>query len=443
MDGSREMMKILRQNAYRQPRTDASLPRGTRHEPSHALDTSVHLDVPVKLLFRQLANVMGSLCAALLLMAPLSARAQGTVNPPGKVAYQGFLTDENGVPIGNSSPVNLAVIFRIFTAATGGTPKWAEQQTVTVDKGHYSVLLGEGRQNNSEPHTADLTSIFAGGDASERLIEITLGETRILPRVQFFPVPYSMLAMNARQFLDENGNTILKNVAGKVNITGGVGVSGDVTAQKYSGAGGGLIGLNASTLATGTVPDARLSPNLLGGITIAQGFKNLGEVAYAKLNVVERMTAGSIQSPFASAQGVTIGTNISTGSALEVFGTVSMFNKPVKIYEGRVDPSWLTPNTWKTEYPITDTAYTVALKGYYGNNYWETVELSAQYILDNQAAGGSVVRNITQQGSSAQQEDIVTVLVPKGSEFKIVLTANNPNTASLVEVKVYRTAFGK
>ena len=387
----------------------------------------------------QLLNAIARLCAALLLMVPLKARAEGTANPVGKVAYQGFLTDENGVPLGNSSPVNQAVIFRIFSAATGGTPKWAEQQTVTMDKGHFSVLLGGGSQNNSEPHTADLTSIFAGGDASERLIEITVGATTILPRVQFFPVPYSMLAMNARQLLDENGNTILKTVAGKVNITGGVGVSGEVTAQKYSGVGGGLIGLNASTLATGTVPDARLSPNLLGGITIAQGFKNLGEVAYAKLNVAERMTAGSIQSPFASAQGVTIGTNISTGRALEVFGTVSMFNKPVKIYEGRVEASWLTPNTWKTEYPITDSAYTVALKTYSGNDWWSRTELIAEYILDNEQAAVSVVRNT----SGWQQEEIVTVIVPKGSEFKIVLRCTDPYLAYMLEVKVYRTAFGK
>jgi hypothetical protein len=86
----------------------------------------------------------------------------------------------------------------------------------------------------------------------------------------------------------------------------------------------------------------------------------------------------------------------------------------------------------------------VALKVYYGNDWWSTVELSAKYVIDNSAvlSAGSVVRSYNNNQLN-QQEDIFTVLVPKGSEFKIVLTANNPNTAYLVEVKLYRTAFGK
>ena len=379
----------------------------------------------------QLLNAIARLCAALLLMVPLKARAEGTANPVGKVAYQGFLTDENGVPLGNSSPVNQAVIFRIFSAATGGTPKWAEQQTVTMDKGHFSVLLGGGSPNNSEPHTADLTSIFAGGDASERLIEITLGETRILPRVQFFPVPYSMLAMNARQFLDENGNTILKNVAGKVNITGGVGVSGEVTAQKYSGAGGGLTGLNASTLATGTVPDVRLSPNVLGGIAIAREFQNLGEVNYTTLNVTERVNAGSIQSPILTAQRVGIGTT-NIGSTLEVFETVSMLKRRQYLWSSRVQNSWLNdPNQHLIGYtPTSDGVVTMTVEN--SGNSSESYDMWIKVDGVRMAA-------LSLNSIGWKQAKSITVPVPKGSTW--LATANGYVTDATIAF--YWTELGK
>ena len=62
-------------------------------------------------------------------------------NPPERMTYQGFLVDGNGAALGNSAPANYDVVFRIYNAKSGGTPIWSEQQTVTVDKGYFSVLL--------------------------------------------------------------------------------------------------------------------------------------------------------------------------------------------------------------------------------------------------------------------------------------------------------------
>ena len=83
-------------------------------------------------------------------------------NPPERMTYQGYLVDGNGDPLGNSAPTNYDVVLRIYKAKQGGTAIWAEQHTVTVDKGYFSVLLGEGAASASgEPRNA-LSSVFRG-----------------------------------------------------------------------------------------------------------------------------------------------------------------------------------------------------------------------------------------------------------------------------------------
>jgi hypothetical protein len=152
--------------------------------------------------------------AALVALTPLRTVRAADNNPPTKMTHQGFLTDFNGLPVGNSGPVNKPIIFRIFDAATGGNRLWAAQQVVTVDKGHYSVLLGEGSQVNSEPFSADLTGVFTGTGASDRFLEITVDGKALMPRLQLLPAPYAMLAKKAMTVESEApvaGNLIIGN----------------------------------------------------------------------------------------------------------------------------------------------------------------------------------------------------------------------------------------
>ena len=60
------------------------------------------------------------------------------------MTYQGHLVDALGQPVGADQPTAKTIQFRIYTAETGGEVKYAEEQTVTVDKGYFSVLLGQG-----------------------------------------------------------------------------------------------------------------------------------------------------------------------------------------------------------------------------------------------------------------------------------------------------------
>ena len=131
-------------------------------------------------------------------------------NPPERMTYQGYLVDGNGDPLGGSVPANYDVVFRIYNVKQGGTSLWAEQQTVTVDKGYFSVLLGEGSQYGSESHGA-LSAVFDGGDASDRFIGITVGglggaDVEIAPRLRLISSPFAFTATNARRLTDGSGN---------------------------------------------------------------------------------------------------------------------------------------------------------------------------------------------------------------------------------------------
>lgn len=78
-----------------------------------------------------------------LLLGVSLASAQ-TSSVPTLMSYQGRVTDSAGVLIGNTTPVNRSVTFRLYTAATGGNPVWAEVQTATISGGEFSVLVGNG-----------------------------------------------------------------------------------------------------------------------------------------------------------------------------------------------------------------------------------------------------------------------------------------------------------
>jgi hypothetical protein len=173
-----------------------------------------------------------ALLASLVLCVTPKAVAQANANPPANMTFQGFLTDASSppVPLGNTSPVNKDITFKIYDNATNGTVKWAESQIVTVDKGHFSVLLGVGTPG--DPHPA-LPDVFTGSDASERWLGITVDGAEITPRIQFFAAPYAQLARAANKLTDA-ATTENVTVEGRLQANGNVVVSGDLTANNLS-----------------------------------------------------------------------------------------------------------------------------------------------------------------------------------------------------------------
>lgn len=162
----------------------------------------------------------------LLALLVISSAEGANSNPPGKMTFQGFLTDAGSppTPLGNTSPVNKEVTFKIYDNAAGGVVKWAESQIVTVDKGHFSVLLGEGSAVPGLAHASDLSEVFIGSDASDRWLGITVDGSEITPRIQFFAAPYAHLAKAANSLVDPTGQRILHLANGNASVSGALGI---------------------------------------------------------------------------------------------------------------------------------------------------------------------------------------------------------------------------
>ena len=58
---------------------------------------------------------------------------------PEKINYQGYLTDPQGEPIDETTPIT----FSLYPDTTDETPLWTETQSVTVTDGIFSVNLGD------------------------------------------------------------------------------------------------------------------------------------------------------------------------------------------------------------------------------------------------------------------------------------------------------------
>ena len=81
-------------------------------------------------------KVVINLVSILFLLSVISIPSEAQM--PKKINYQGILTDASGNPINGS----MQMTFSIYDVHSGGTPLWNETQTVTVNDGRYSVLLG-------------------------------------------------------------------------------------------------------------------------------------------------------------------------------------------------------------------------------------------------------------------------------------------------------------
>jgi len=216
-------------------------------------------------LYSRGASRLATLVAALgvcLAASALRTFAQAAPRPPERMTYQGFLVDGAGTALGNTAPKNYDVIFRIFDDQSAGTLLWAEQQTVTLDKGYFSVLLGEGAAVGSEAHPV-LSNIFKGATASDRFVGITVkgigssgADVNILPRLRLISSPYAFLAQNAVRLVQDTGADLITATGNAVTV------AGPVAANSFSGNGAALTALNGDQITTGTVADARLSANI-------------------------------------------------------------------------------------------------------------------------------------------------------------------------------------
>ena len=195
-----------------------------------------------------------------LALAQANVACAADANPPEFMTYQGYLVDANGYPLGSevdpgdstkrvSVPANYDVVFRIYNRKQGGGPEnllWAEQQTITVDMGYFSVLLGQGTKEGNEPRDDKISTAFIGADSSDRYIGITVkalgdGDVEIAPRLRLVAAPFTFLAAYARQadkivgadgdvLTTDGGNIGIGNASpeAKLDVGGDIKASGDI-----------------------------------------------------------------------------------------------------------------------------------------------------------------------------------------------------------------------
>ncbi|MBL9136265.1 MAG: tail fiber domain-containing protein [Verrucomicrobiales bacterium] len=168
------------------------------------------------------------LCGMLLILGLRHVQAA----PPELMTYQGFLVDANGEALATNAPANYPVIFRVFSTAGGGDPLWAEQQIVTVDRGNFSVMLGEGTPVSGQPRPA-LSTLFAGPNSADRYmsLSVTIGSTtsEMLPRLRLLPAPYAFQASSASSLVNAAGAKVLSAGVAGLEVVGGMSASGGLT----------------------------------------------------------------------------------------------------------------------------------------------------------------------------------------------------------------------
>lgn len=223
---------------------------------------------PVRLPLRLLPMTV----LALLALFTLVMAAQAAMpTPPQFMAYQGFLTDGNGNPLGstNTGPKNYNVIFRIWDNQSGGSSGtsdelYAEQQTLTVNNGYFSVLLGNGSPVGTEPH-GTISGVFTNTAANtpNRYVETQVlgigpsgGNITIAPRLQLITSPYSFLAANANYA--GTAATLVNPTNGSTAVsvapaTGYVGVGTSTPAQQLEVSGSAQIDQNLQVSGGATV----------------------------------------------------------------------------------------------------------------------------------------------------------------------------------------------
>jgi hypothetical protein len=213
---------------------------------------------------RSAGLTLGLALVGLLLLA-VDSSAQSTA-----FVYQGRLEDSTLSPATGEYDMT----FTLWDAEAGGSQIGVvAHEGVELRQGLFSVTLDFG------------VSAFAGAD---RFLEIAVQGpadpeyTTLEPRQQLHSSPYAIRTLYAGTadsalFAEDAGNL------------GGIGASGYLLVD---GSGAGLTGLNASNLASGTVPDARLSSNVARTNT-SQTFTGNQTVA-GNLTVVGTLSASSV-----------------------------------------------------------------------------------------------------------------------------------------------------
>ncbi len=168
------------------------------------------------------------LLGLVLLTLPAGATDAPPFVPDG-LPQQGRLLDSNDQPV--TGKVDMT--FNLYHQATGGTPVWSEEQTVSVEAGYYAIVLGDPADTGVQPITTDEL-------AGPAWIGVTIGGNEMQPRLQLGTVPYAERADLANRMLGGtiDGATITNSSVDATSVSVGghtvIDSSGNVNATSLS-----------------------------------------------------------------------------------------------------------------------------------------------------------------------------------------------------------------
>lgn len=243
---------------------------------------------------------------AAIVLSPLVCASQGTT-----FTYQGVL-NQSGLPANGSNDLTFTLYNAVSGGSTVGTSNIVNDLLVT--NGVFTVLLNFG------------TSAFDGND---RWLEIAVRPgasagafTNLSPRQPVTPTPYAIFA-------------------------GGVNASNITGSGTFSGNGGSLTNLNASNLASGTVPNARLSGTYTSPVTISNAGNNFAGNGGGLTGLnASQLTFGTV--PLAALNNAwKIVGNSGTTPLFNFVGTTDFTPLELRVNSSRalrLEPSFTSPN---------------------------------------------------------------------------------------------------
>ncbi len=291
-----------------------------------------------------------SLLVFLFLACATLASAQTSSVPP-LMSYQGHVTDVSGTPIGNDTPVNRTMTFRFYSTSTDGVPLYAEEQTVTISGGAFSVLLGNGTGVPGLPGPSapaatpyiTLPSIMEGplylgitvddGTAAE--------DAEIGPRQQIVSGAFALRAQLAEGLVDGALSTsMLADAAVTTNKIGG----GQVTAAKIADGNITTIKILDSNVTTAKIADGAVTTAKLASGSVTNAILANGSVTGEKIQNGTIVSADIADNTITSA-------DIGDGQV----ATVDLANAAVtsaKIANGAIDYAKLAAAVQQTLVPV-------------------------------------------------------------------------------------------
>ena len=249
-----------------------------------------------------------SILVSLLVMAA-TAGAQ-TISVPNLISYQGRVVDAGGIPVGDDTPVNRTVIFRIWDHPSDVLTAnliYSESQVVTISNGEFSALVGQGVSNLTTTFNFDevskklddLSTAFSGPNrylgvtvATGAIIDET--DKEITPRQQIVATPFAMRADVAGSV--DNLAITSANIANKTIDAGNI-KDNSITALNIAanGVGSSEIADNSVTgsdIATDTITAVDIAAGAVGTSEIANGSVTGSDIATDTITAVDIATGG-------------------------------------------------------------------------------------------------------------------------------------------------------